>query len=154
MSLRGVCDAWLADITGNVTELATATQHRYAAWSFEMLGDASSGRHIAIFPEPTRSEVVPFTVGSLPSDLETNAFRGVIWEGALAEATRLVDDEAANGAWLDLYEAVKARLRVLAKTSQGTTGGYTRYHDWNAGVTGTVRFMQFGFTVQESASFT
>ena len=154
MSLRTICDAWLADIQDNVPALVDATQHRYAAWSLEMLGDVGGGRHIAIFPLPKNSTTRPYTVGSLPANLEENFFRGVVWESAMAEATRLVDDEDANGAWLDLYETVKARLMVQSSTSLGTTGGYTVYQDWDAYIVGTVRVMEFGFSVRATPSFT
>jgi hypothetical protein len=154
VSLRNICDAWLTDITTHVSELADATTHRYAAWSLELMGDASSGRHLAVFPVPRQSTTHPFTVGSLPSNLEENFFRGVVWETAMAEVTRLVDDEDANGAWLDLYETIKARLMIQSSTSLGTTGGYTVYRDWDAYIAGTVRVMEFGFTVQEARQFT
>jgi hypothetical protein len=154
MSLRTIVDAWLTDIQGHVTELADATPHRYAIWSLEMLGDAAAGRHIAIFPVPRNSTSVPWTVGSLPANLEENYFRGIIWEAAMSDVTRLVDDDDANGAWLDLYETVKARLMVQSSTSLGTTGGYTVYREWDAYIVGTVRVMEFGFTVEESRTFT
>ena len=154
MSLRNICDAWLLDIQTHVSDLADATPHRYAIWGQENFGDAGSGRHLAVFPIPAGELVRPFTVGSLPSDLETHAFRVLIWEAAMAETTRLFDDDDANGAWLDLFETVKARLRVQSDTSLGTVGGYTRYTGWTAGIMGTARFMQIDFSVQESAQFT
>jgi hypothetical protein len=154
MSLRNTCDAWITDLTTHVSELADATPHRYAPWSLEMLGEAAAGRHLAVFPVPRQSTTKPWTVGSLPSNLEENYFRGVVWEAAMAEVTRLVDDDDANGAWLDLYETVKARLMIQSSTSLGTVGGYTVYRDWDAYISGTVRVMEFGFTVEEARQFT
>lgn len=154
MSLRSVCDAWLIDITTHVSDLSDATLHRYASWSFEALGDAANGRHLAVFPIPSQDVVAHFATGSLPTDLETHWFQGLAWETALTEATRVFDDEDANGAWLDLFERVKGRLHVQANTSLGTTAGFTEYKGWDAGVRGTVRFMRFDFTVRETASFT
>ena len=119
-----------------------------------MLGEAATGRHGAIFPVPKNSLTKPWTVGSLPANLEDNAFQVVIWETAMAEATRLFDDEDANGAWLDLIETVQARLMVQASTSLGTTGGYTVYRSFDAYIQGTVRVLEISFTVEQSLSFT
>lgn len=145
----------MADLTTHIAELAVApaNQHLYAAWSFEAL-ESTGGLHIAVYPIPTGEIARPFTTGNPPADLETHLFQGLIWQSAGAEATRLYDDTEANGDWLDLFERVKARLRVQANTSLGTSGGYVRYEGWEAGIAGTVRFMRVNFAVQEAASFT
>ena len=154
MTLRAICDGWLSDLTTQVPELADATQHRYASWSFETLGEAGQGRHVAVWVEPSPDTVLPATTGGLPADFDTHNMRILVWEAAHAEATRLYDDDEANGAWLDLYEAVKARLRVQANTSIGATSGYTRFTEGGVRVLGTARVMEFAFTVREPVSYT
>jgi len=154
MSFVSVCDGWMADITSTVTELTNATPHLYAPWSPEYLGDAGKGRHIAVWPEPNPEEVIPAVVGSPPSDFLIDTYNVIVWESAAADVTRIADDKAANAAWLDLFEAVRARFYVQANTSVGVTGGYTRYVGGNFGIRGTVRFFSLVFTVRVPRDFT
>ena len=72
----------------------------------------------------------------------------------MAEVTRLQDDDDANGAWLDLYETVKARFLVMSNMALGTSGGRVIYSDWDAYISGTVRVMEFGFVMEQSIQFT
>jgi hypothetical protein len=119
MSWRSIVDAWVTELVSNVPELAPPTiVHRYAPWSVENLALQANERHLAIWPT-SEPEVVVGYVASPPSDLATQTFAVLVWEDASAESTRAQDDDAANLAWLELHEAIRYRLYLLANLHLG-----------------------------------
>jgi hypothetical protein len=159
MTMATICDAWMTELTTNVTGLQVATiptenQHKYASWSVEKLATQQGGRHVAVYPNADAESAEAFTVGSLPGDYDTQRYTVLVWEDASADAVQLVDNDAANAAWLALYEAVKARFRVQANTALGEAGAYTRYVGGSFDLSGMARVITISFTVQIGRTFT
>lgn len=126
MSFVSVTDAWMTELTTNVTGLQVATvplenRHPYASWSLELLATQAKGRHVAVFPNADAEGAEGWVTA--PTDLDTARYTVLVWEDASGDAARLQDDDTANAAWLALYEAIKARFRVQANTSGATALG-------------------------------
>lgn len=154
MSMRSVCDARITDLVTHVSALSDAKLHRYASWSLEKFIADPGEIHLAVWPEPAPQKVAPFTTGSGVQDYVVTQYGCAIWEDASDEVSRAVDDDEANGIWLDLAEEVEARFRVQANLAMGEDGSLTRLQGVSWGFEGTSRWMVIAFTNEQPVSFT
>jgi hypothetical protein len=152
MSLRSVCEAWAADLRSNVAELSSAEVHLYSPQSVEKLKAELGTIHLAVWPEPSPQKIVSLDTG--PTDEVTTAYTILVWEPAELDVSRFVDDQDADGAWLDLTERVLGRLRVKANVAAGETSGYTRPAGIGWQLSGSMRVIAVSFTVRAAVSYT
>ena len=146
--MRTVVDARIADLLTHLDEFPDSTiVHRYASWSLEQLRAAQGERHLACWPLPAPIDVKPFTIGTPAGDYVTTRYAILVWEDASTEVTSLTDNEAADGAWLDLAEAIEARLRVQANVAMGEAGSLTRVDGRTWGLQAQTRWLQIVFAV-------
>lgn len=147
MTWRAVVDAWVADITGNVDGMADVVVHPYAPWSLELLYVERNERHLAVWPEPDAEATTPFTTDG--GQMTEQDYVVVVWEDAGPESSRLIDDDAANGDWLDLAEAIRARFFVAANVRIGDPLIMrTRYMSGTFPAVANLRVMELRFRVQ------
>jgi hypothetical protein len=146
MSIRSICDAWIADITANVPGMSDVVTHRYAPWSLENLYADAGERHLAIWPEIELETMQPFDTSG--GQLAEQDFICGVWEH-VPEVARASDDEAADGAWLDLYELIRARFFVTANIRLGDDFIMrTRFVGGSFPIAGQRRVMEQRFRVQ------
>lgn len=142
-----VCEAWADDLTAHVAELSTATLHLYAPWSVENLVAGAGERHLAIWPEGEAETAEPMLVDG--SQLATQSYVIVVWEDAAAETARRFDDDAANKAWLDLAEAIRARLKRQGAFQLGSADVmHTAYVGTTFPAAGALRVLIVGMRVR------
>lgn len=151
MSFVSVCDAWMTELAA-VSGLTTAVQHKYAPWSVEALYVEAGERHLAIWPEGDPESRRQMTTDG--ADEITSSYVVTVWEDAATDSTKLKDDDAANVAWLALYEAVQSRFYVLANLALGETGSDVHYEGGAFGLTGGTRFFSIRFTKRRYKSMT
>lgn len=154
MTFESVCRAWAKELSDHVTGLEDAVQHLFGSWSRELLVVAAAERHLAVYPNGEPEVAVPFITGTPAADQITQRYTILVWEDAAAETARAYDDDEANLAWLQLYEAIKARLYVQASSALGLSDGYTRYAGGSFDMRATVRVIQINFSVRVPQSFT
>ncbi len=116
MTWRTICDAWIADITTNVPTMADVVVHRYAPWSLENLYAEVGERHLAVWPEIEAETMEPFDTSG--GQMVVQDFIAAVWEH-VPDLERAQDDEEADGRWLDLHEAIRARFFVAANVRLG-----------------------------------
>ena len=146
MSLRSVCDAWVDDITSNVPGMADVIVHRYAPWSLENLYAESGERHLAVWPEIEAETHQPFDTSG--GQMAEQDFICGVWEH-VPDLDRAQDDEEADGAWLDLFELIRARFFVTANVRLGDSNIMrTRAVGGSFPVIGSRRVMELRFRVQ------
>lgn len=154
MTMQGVVDAWMTDLltVSGLTTIPAKCQHKYAPWSQDQLVAGTNERHIAIWPEGDPDARRQATTDG--ADEITTSYVVTVWEEAASEATGLYDDDAANIAWLALYEAVRARFYVLANLAIGETGSDVHYEGGAFGMQGAVRFFSVRFSKRYYKLFT
>lgn len=142
-----VCDAWVDDLTAHVSALSGSIVHRYAPWSMENLVTEQGERHLAVWPEVDAESTEPLTTDG--SRLSTQTYSIIVWEDAAAESARRFDDDDANRAWLDLAEAIRARLMRQGGIQLGATEIMaTDYLGLAFPAAGALRVMNFGVRVR------
>jgi len=146
-----ISDAWMTELTTNVSGLSTAIQHKYAPWSVEEAFAMAGERHIAIWPQGEAEAAVPYTTE--PSVLATQVYSILVWEDASQDIGRLTDNETADKAWLTLAEGIRARLLLKANISLGVVGCDTRYQGVRFDRAGAGRMMEVSFRVQLGYSY-
>jgi L-rhamnose mutarotase len=119
MSFQTTVDAWVTDLTQNVTELAQAIVHRYSPWSLEELAASGDERHLAIWPDIEAETAEPLL--TIPSHMLQQVYVISLWEDASDESVRRVDDEASNADWLELFEDIRVRIQRSANLQLGGT---------------------------------
>lgn len=117
MTWKAICDAWVLDVTSNVSGMADVITHRYAPWSVEAFFAESGDRHLAVWPEFEAETAEPFDTSG--ARLFEQRFLLAVWEDASESGARRIDDEAANAEWLDLQEAIVARFFVASNVRLG-----------------------------------
>lgn len=112
------CDALIEDLTDNVATLQVNTEnvHRYVSWFPEELLD-NGYRHLAVFPAADGFDTVNTQGAPLGGHFREQVFVILVWESAGTESIRAVSDEQGAKDFLDLYEAILARLYVTANQS-------------------------------------
>lgn len=125
MVMREVCDAWIAELQFSVTALSGATVHRYASWSSNAIADTTPGIHLAVWPDGDPDARRSLTTDG--ADEVTTSYTIAVWEGATPETERVFDDDASNGHWVDLFEAVKDRVYTRGNIAIGDPGSTTKY---------------------------
>lgn len=153
MVMREVCDAWIEELT-HITELANAKTHRYSSWSSAAVSDSKPGLHLAVWPEGDPETARGVVAASPPVHEITTSYQVQVWEGATLETTRVFDDDDANGAWVDLYEAVTARLYVLTNQGIGDPGSDLKYEGGALTQVGDKRVFAVRFSKRRNQSFT
>lgn len=147
MTLRSICDAWISDITSNVPGMADVLTHRYAPWSLENLYAEAGERHLAVWPEIEAETHQPFDTSG--GQLAEQDFICGVWEH-VPDLDRAQDDVDADGAWLDLYELIRARFFVTANVRLGDSSIMrTRAVGGSFPVIGSRRVMELRFRVQK-----
>lgn len=156
MSWEGICQGWADDLVREVPLPASSRIHLYAPWSPELFHAAVGETHVAVFPLGDGMEsVAPLATGMLPTDLITTLFEADVWVGAAAEDSRLVEDQAADLAWLQLAQDVRARFYVQANGRIGEPHAMdTRYRGSRVGTINGCRFLSVSFAVRWSLAFT
>lgn len=153
MTWTAIDDAWVTELTTNVAGLTSAIVHKHASWSVEALTAERGERHLAIWPEDEAESLEGLTTG--PADLATQNFVVLVWEDASTESGRLMDDDTANAAWLDLHEAIRARFLTTANIRLGSSAIMdTRYRGAAFDMVGLVRTMAMRFTVRLPLTWT
>ena len=117
-TIKAVCDALWLDIQTSVAALTDAHEHLYAAWSYEKLFAQAGERHISV-------HILTDTSSPLSTDAHelTQTYEVLCWEDASDDGSRRMDDVDANLAWLELFEAVRARLYIEGNQTLGGTSG-------------------------------
>lgn len=121
-SWQTTCDAFIADLTGNVPALSGAKTHRYSPVSPELFDAATEGIHIAVYPALSDTEVISSEPGpyvTTGSRQQIRTYVIAVWEKAAEVDARQIADEVSDAAWLELYEAIEDRLFVEANTQIG-----------------------------------
>jgi hypothetical protein len=156
MTWTEIVDAWVTELQNTVPGLADAVVHRYASWSVEALVAERGERHLAIWPEAEAESLEGLTTGAGGgSDLATQSYVVLAWEDASTEGGRLMDDDTANAAWLDLHEAIRARFLTSANLRLGSSAIMdTRYRAAAFDMVGLVRTMALRFTVRLPLTWT
>lgn len=150
-----VVDAVATDLTANVATLtalgADLEIHKLEPWDPEEL-QSDGKKHIGIWPVGEGAEV-PEVLAAGSHQLN-QAFAVLYWEPVGVESSRLVRDEDAARALMDLHNAMRARFYVEA--NQQRAGAF---RVWYSGASfpervGNVRFFAIGFTAAKAISFT
>lgn len=107
-TVQDIVDAVVADLTGNVDALREASVHRYAPWNPEELFANVGDRHLAVWPVADQVE----QRNVLTSDAHelNQVYVILIWENASDAQSRRVADEAADLAFIEMWEAVRDRF--------------------------------------------
>ena len=125
-SFSTTCDAIIEDLLDNVPTLQVNPEnvHRYSEAFPEDL-DPDGSRHLAVFPAADRFDSPSPNEGALGFHVRKQGFTIMVWEPATGVADRQVSDEESAATFLDLYEAVQARLYVDANQSMANA-----YRQW------------------------
>jgi hypothetical protein len=161
MVMKAVCDAWITELTthvapvvvaGTTFDLSDAKVHRYASWSSAAFADSEPGLHLAVWPDGDPDARRAATTDG--ADWVQTKYRLQVWVGAVAEETRVFDDDDANAAWLALYEAVKARFYVRANIALGDTGSDLHYQGGRLLQSGDQRVFEITFSKVRAETLT
>ena len=147
LAFEDIVDAWVTDLTGNITGLHDAVTHSYAPWSGELMYAERGERHLAVFPT-AEPEVVEglLTDGSM---LAAQTYTILVWEDTGGDQERLVEDPTADVAWLELYRAIRDRLFLRSNIRLGSTEIMdTRYNGGSFDRSGHLRAMELRFVVR------
>jgi hypothetical protein len=120
------CDALIEDLTDNVPTLLVDPEnvHRYESWfPEELVGDGN--RHLAVYPAHDQFDIHDRTVEAVGFHGRLQTFVILVWEPSGTESSRQVSDEVGAATFLDLYEAVVARMYVDA--NQSMAGSYRQW---------------------------
>jgi hypothetical protein len=142
----------MADLVVNVPGLLNAVQHGPAPWSVEMIYGKLGERHLTVFPAGDPESFRRFTIGTPPGDYVTDTYGIMIWEAAV-DMTRLVDDDTANAAWVQLYQDVRDRFFIQANIAMGEAGAYTHWVGGQFGQWSSGRLITASFNVEVPKSF-
>jgi hypothetical protein len=125
-SFSTTCDALIEDMLDNVVTLQVDPQniHRYQEAFPEQLQPDGS-RHLAVFPAADRFDSVNPSQSAVGFHDRHQVFTILVWEPATGVEERQVSDEQGAKDFLDLYEAVQARLYVDA--NQSMAGAYRQW---------------------------
>lgn len=117
-TIQSVCDAILLDLQTFVPAITNAIPHLYAPWDYELLSADRGETHIAV--HITQEAMTPL---STDAHELTQIYEVLMWQDAKDEGAKGINDQAANLAWLVLFESVRARLyQELTQTLSGTSG--------------------------------
>lgn len=160
MSFTGVVDAWMTDLTTNVSGLRTSdnpgistdNRHKYAIKSVELLAANVGERHIAIWPQEEPEVASAAIISTQGADLSAQSYLVTVWEESGLEAARLQDDEAGWSTFEALYEATRARFYVSANRTLGSVDT-TQYGGGTFGVQGGIRFFVLRFQTRQFLSY-
>lgn len=145
MTAKDIIDAWMDELVETVPELADALPHKYASWSLEKLYAEAGERHIAIWFASDAAATASAGLVVVPSSTVVQTYAVVVWE-AVADPERLMDDDAANLAWLRLEEAIRARFMVKANIRLGDASmRQTLYAGSSVPAHSTLRVMEVRF---------
>lgn len=145
-------DATILDLQQNVAELAEGSVevHRYGPWDPTAL-ESDNRKHLAVWPEAEAEAPEP-----LANDAHqmNQGFVVLYWEPATVESSRIIHDEAASKALIELHEKVRDRFYVEA--NQLRAGAF---RVWYSGAqfndsTGLVRWFAVAFSAARFQPFT
>ena len=154
-TFSATCDALIEDLLDHVPTLQVDSNniHRYSTWFPEEL-TADGARHLAVFPASENFDSANTIGAPLGGHFRVQTFVILVWEPSNFEAERGVTDEEGTAAFLDLYEAILARLYVTA--NQSMAGSWKQWFQ-AAQVpdrVGTVRFFRIALQRNDTLSFT
>ena len=150
-TIPAVCDYILTDLQTHVSDLTDATAHLYVPWSLETLTATRGQRHISV--HINAEDVTEFSTNGRTL---LQHYEVLVWEDASAEGAKRQDDDAKDLAWLELFEAVRARFFVIANWTLGSTATIqsSRYVQASFAGTANVRVMSLIVEVSVQDSFT
>jgi len=114
-----VVDAWVTDLTTNVSGLSTAITHKYAPWSPELFYTEADETHIAVWPDLEAETADALLVDG--SRMAEQTYAIAVWEDAMDTQGRLQEDATADAAWLTLAEGIRTRLMRAASFQLGSS---------------------------------
>lgn len=146
LAFEDVIDAWVSELTSNVSGLSTAITHKYAPWSTEFLYAERGERHLAVWPNGEPEVVDNLLVDG--STLAEQSYTIAVWEDTGGDAERFVENPTADKAWLALYRGIRDRLYVTANNQLGSSEIMaTRYRGGAFDRSGHLRAMEIRFAV-------
>lgn len=150
-SFSETCDGLIEDLLDNVPTLMVDPQniHRYLAWMPEALVP-DGARHLAVYPGTSPFDQMSPIGASLGSLERRQSFEILVWEPSGTESSRQVSEEQETKVFLDLYEAILARMFVAA--NQPISGG--AYRQWVTSATVPTRSSQvrwFGLLIERAS---
>lgn len=156
-----MCDAIAADLTlaGQVPArpLEGATVHKYGPWDPEELTpDPTGTRHVGVWAagEGVDGGQAEQVEGGIGFDILKQRYRVLVWEQAPQEGDRLVRDEAADAAFLQLHNDVRARFYLTTNLNLGDSE-ICRYEASRfPEKIGQVRWFELQLYVEQSLNFT
>ena len=103
--VQAICDYIYNDLATNVGGITDAKSHLYVPWSKEARSAKQGARHISV--HINAEDVLEFTTQTreLLDHVEV-----LVWEDAMAAGANRVDDPAGDLAFIQLWEAIRARF--------------------------------------------
>ena len=104
-TVQAICDYIYNDLATNVGGITDAKKHLYVPWSRDTRSAKQGARHISV--HINTEEVPEFTTQAreLLEHVEV-----LVWEDAVDTGARRTDDNAADLAFIQLWEAIRARF--------------------------------------------